>query len=173
MYSLLPLLCLHPDSWFAKTTQGCTVLCTGFNMRSSRLGMHIGCALSAWAPACAFLPSSCLMTTSLRQMGQSCRGFAERPRGVPSIALDPKRGVAGVPAHTWWRSRARHVSQSRLSMSSNQGMNPETFTERAWEAMVRLPALADSNKAQVTQRECMLVDVLSQSVARRGIDTCQ
>ena len=53
--------------------------------------------------------------------------------------------------------------QSRLSMSSNQGMNPETFTERAWEAMVRLPALADSNKAQVNQRGCVLIDALNQS----------
>ena len=133
------------------TTQGCT----GFKMRSSRLGMHIGCALSAWAPACAFLPSPSLMTTPLREIGQCCtssRGFAERPRGVTNVALDPmKRGVASVPAFTRWHSRARHASQSRLYMSSNQGMNPETFTERAWEAMVRLPALADSNKAQVTQ----------------------
>lgn len=28
-------------------------------------------------------------------------------------------------------------------------MNPESFTERAWDAMVRLPSLADANKAQV------------------------
>ncbi|CAM9110882.1 unnamed protein product [Laminaria digitata] len=119
------------------------------------------------------------MTTSLRQMGQSCRGFAERPRGVPSIALDPKRGVAGVPAHTWWRSRARHVSQSRLSMSSNQGMNPETFTERAWEAMVRLPALADSNKAQMVESELLVKSLFDEGaegltqriLVKAGVDT--
>lgn len=80
---------------------------------------------------------------------------------MPSIAIDPMgRGVAGLPAYTRWHSRARYVSQSRVSMSSNQGMNPETFTERAWEAMVRLPALADSNKAQVTQRARVLVHAI-------------
>lgn len=155
---------LLPRNLCANTTLGCT----GFKMRSSRLGMHIGYALSTFAPACAFLPSPCVMTV-LRGVGQqSCRGFAERPRGVPNIALGPMgRAVAGVPAYTRWPSRARHVSQSRLSMSSNQGMNPETFTERAWEAMVRLPALADSSKAQVThQRGCVLVDALGQSLGR-------
>lgn len=132
-------------------------------MRFSRLVKHIGCALSMLTPATAFLPSPCVMTTALG-LRHSCRGFAERPCGVPNIALDPmRRGVAGVPAYMRWHSRTRHVWQSRLSMSSNQGMNPETFTERAWEAMVRLPALADSNKAQVNQRGCVLIDALNQS----------
>lgn len=31
-------------------------------------------------------------------------------------------------------------------------MNPESFTERAWDAMVKLPSLADANKAQVGAR---------------------
>lgn len=39
--------------------------------------------------------------------------------------------------------------QPAVFMSSAQGMNPESFTERAWDAMVKLPRLADANKAQV------------------------
>lgn len=142
--------------------------------------MHIGYALSTFAPACAFLPSPCVMTV-LRGVGQqSCRGFAERPRGVPNIALGPMgRAVAGVPAYTRWPSRARHVSQSRLSMSSNQGMNPETFTERAWEAMVRLPALADSSKAQMVESELLVKSLFEEGaegltqriLVKAGVDT--
>eukprot|EP00904_Undaria_pinnatifida_P006538 jgi/Undpi1/3013/HiC_scaffold_14.g06390.m1 len=64
-------------------------------------------------------------------------------------------------------------------MSSNQGMNPETFTERAWEAMVRLPALADSNKAQMVESELLVKSLLDEGdegltqriLVKAGVDT--
>lgn len=111
-------------------------------MRASRLGVHIGCALGAWNPASAFVPPS-HVAPSLRR----ARGHDVVSRGFTVSA--GQRVTVGASTGMQWRSRTRHGWQPRLSMSSNQGMNPESFTERAWDAMVRLPSLADANKAQV------------------------
>ncbi|CAN0487301.1 unnamed protein product, partial [Ectocarpus sp. 12 AP-2014] len=47
-------------------------------------------------------------------------------------------------------------------MSSPQSLNPESFTERAWEAMGRLPALADLNQAQMVESELLAKSLLDE-----------
>lgn len=103
------------------------------NMRASRLSMRIGCALGAWAPTSAFVVPNSLSS-----------GFIS--------ASSRQRAAVGACAPPQWRPRAHNRLQTRLMMSSPQSLNPESFTERAWEAMGRLPALADLNQAQVTLR---------------------
>eukprot|EP00903_Cladosiphon_okamuranus_P019530 g17961.t1 len=58
-------------------------------------------------------------------------------------------------------------------------MNPESFTERAWEAMVRLPSLADANKAQTVESELLVKSLLEEGaegltqriLTKAGVDT--
>lgn len=117
-------------------------------MRASRL--RLGCAFLSWTPSQAFVsfPRAAPRPSSVLPQ-QRVSGFT-----VPTA----KRSTLDTSARVQWRSRTRHGWQPRLSMSSNPGMgggmNPESFTERAWEAMVRLPSLADANKAQVGTASC-------------------
>lgn len=111
-------------------------------MRASRLG----CAFLSWTPSQAFIPRAAPRPSCVVPQ-QRISGFT-----VPTA----KRSTLDASTRVQWRLRTRHGWQPRLSMSSNPGMggggggmNPESFTERAWEAMVRLPSLADANKAQV------------------------
>ncbi|CAM9142065.1 unnamed protein product [Choristocarpus tenellus] len=50
-------------------------------------------------------------------------------------------------------------------MSSNPAgggaLNPESFTEKAWDAVSRLPSLADTNRAQVVETELLLKSLLN------------
>lgn len=122
-------------------------------MRASRLGVQIGCALSAWTPVAGFvrsLGSSADVRSSVAKASAAVGDLSWRPRGVSGGAIASAGWrVGGTSAKGQLTSRARYGRQPRVFMSSNQGMNPETFTERAWDAMVRLPALADANNAQV------------------------
>ncbi|CBJ25903.1 ATPase [Ectocarpus siliculosus] len=64
-------------------------------------------------------------------------------------------------------------------MSSPQSLNPESFTERAWEAMGRLPALADLNQAQMVESELLAKSLLEEGaegltqriLQKAGVDT--
>lgn len=121
-------------------------------MRASKIGVHIGCALVGWNPASAFvLPSHVSQVSPSLRRARGHEVLGEKPRSVSTgpIVSASQRVAVGVSNGVQWRSRTRHGWQCRLSMSSNQGMNPESFTERAWDAMVRLPSLADANQAQV------------------------
>lgn len=126
--------------------------------------MHLGCAMGAWNPVAAFLPSPHLPvpvssrapSPSLRTRGsQVARGVAKRSQ-CESISSSFSKSAGWRALHTsqtvHWPTRTMRGWQSCLFMSSNpgQGLNQESFTERAWDAIVRLPALADANQAQVT-----------------------
>lgn len=120
--------------------------------------MHIGCALSAWAPAAAFVPSPHVSTPARLRLRApyAAQDLTGRSRWFSNSATAlVEWRTAGASSGLYWRPKTRHGRQPRLYMSSNQGMNPETFTERAWDAMVRLPSLADANKAQVTISCCL------------------
>lgn len=111
-------------------------------MRASRLG----CAFLSWTPSQAFIPRAAPRPSSVLPQ-ERITGFT---------VATAKRSTLDASTRVQWRPRTRHGWQPRLSMSTNPGMggggggmNPESFTERAWEAMVRLPSLADANKAQV------------------------
>eukprot|EP00953_Heterococcus_sp_UTEX-ZZ885_P009647 5668-Heterococcus_DN1.PRE.1 len=41
-------------------------------------------------------------------------------------------------------------------------LNPELYTEKAWEAVTRLPALADENGAQMVETELLLKSLLNE-----------
>lgn len=131
-------------------------------MKAPRLGMHLGCAIGAWNPAAAFLPShvpvpvsSRASSPALRTRGsQVARGVAKRSQ-YESMSSSFSKSAGWRALHTsqtvHWSPRTTRGWHSRLFMSSNpgQGLNQESFTERAWDAIVRLPALADANQAQV------------------------
>lgn len=117
-------------------------------MRASRLGIHVGCALGTWTGATSFFVST--PAAFFTRSRTASTHVAVTPRGTSKHVLASARGrgmgaCVGLQKHT----RQQHRCQSYLFMSSNQGMNPDSFTERAWEAMGRLPAIADSNNAQV------------------------
>ncbi|CAM9332954.1 unnamed protein product [Ascophyllum nodosum] len=65
--------------------------------------------------------------------------------------------AVNTPMVCWSARTVRHARQHRLFMSSNQGqgLNQESFTERAWDAVVKLPALADANQAQTVETELL------------------
>lgn len=124
-------------------------------MRASRFGVHVGCALGAWNPSSAFVPPSHVSHVSpnlrrAREHQVPATRLCAVSRGLTSVSAGHRPAVS-VSRGVQSRSRTRHGWQSRLFMSSNQGMNPESFTERAWDAMVRLPSLADANQAQVSE----------------------
>ncbi|CAN0497108.1 unnamed protein product [Ectocarpus sp. 12 AP-2014] len=112
-------------------------------MRASRLSMRIGCALGAWAPTSAFVVPNSLSS-----------GFIS--------ASSRQRAAVGACAPPQWRPRGHNRLQTRLMMSSPQSLNPESFTERAWEAMGRLPALADLNQAQMVESELLAKSLLDE-----------
>lgn len=123
--------------------------------------LRLGCAFLSWTPSQAFILRAGPRPSSVLPQ-QQISGFT---------VATAKRGTLDDSTRVQWRPRTRHGWQPRLSMSSNPGverggrggMNPESFTERAWEAIVRLPSLADANKAQVGCSE-----VVSSSSATRG-----
>ena len=124
-------------------------------MKTSSLGMKLGCALSAWGPVAAFLPSSYVSSPALRtRVSQAARNMEKsRCEPISTRASTPLVWKAvNTPMVCWSARTVRHARQHRLFMSSNQGqgLNQESFTERAWDAVVKLPALADANQAQVT-----------------------
>lgn len=122
-------------------------------MRASQLGVHIGWALSWTIRARAFLSTPAASSHALRANSRVHKVKAipaSRSRGVADwVKSIEERRALGVSVVIQPQTRTPHRWQPRLFMSSSEGMNPESFTERAWEAMVKLPTLADTNKAQV------------------------
>ncbi|CAM9769062.1 unnamed protein product [Pylaiella littoralis] len=152
-------------------------------MRASRFGVHIGCALGAWNPSSAFVPPSHVSHVSpnlrrAREHQVPATRLCAVSRGLTSVSAGHRPAVS-VARGVQSRSRTRHGWQSRLSMSSNQGMNPESFTERAWDAMVRLPSLADANQAQMVESELLAKSLLDEGaegltqriLKKAGVDT--
>lgn len=135
-----------------------------YEMKAPRLGMHLGCAVGAWNPAAAFLPlphipvpvPSRAPSPALRtRRSQVIRGVVKGSQ-CESISSSFSKSTRWRVLHTsqtvYWPPRTTRGLQSCMFMSSNpgQGLNQESFTERAWDAIVRLPALADAKQAQVT-----------------------
>lgn len=122
-------------------------------MRASQLGVHIGWALSLTRTR-AFTSSS----VALRSLPKGHAAVAI-PQHVARRSLTRSIATRAIPTAGWVKvgisvgtqtcARTRRMWQPSVFMSSAQGMNPESFTERAWDAMVKLPTLADANKAQV------------------------
>ncbi|KAG5184953.1 ATPase [Tribonema minus] len=48
------------------------------------------------------------------------------------------------------------------SSASGSSLNPEQFTEKAWDAVARLPSLADENSAQMVESELLLKSLLNE-----------
>ncbi|CAM9995476.1 unnamed protein product [Scytosiphon promiscuus] len=124
-------------------------------MRASRFGMQVGCALSAWTRSAAFVPQTPRFSTSF---------VSQSPSGLSTAVSPRKRAVARAPGGVGWlpQQRCSMSSSDGMSAGNNQGMNPEGFTERAWDAMVRLPSLADANKAQVVESELLAKSLLDE-----------
>lgn len=122
-------------------------------MRASRVGVHVGCALGAWTNAQAFVPPSPAGKLQLVSMGLSTishNGLRSFPNSCPLKWDGVRLHVANsVRFHTHCNIRNRWQSRLHMSSTPSQGMNPESFTERAWDAMARLPALADTHQSQV------------------------
>lgn len=134
-----------------------------FNMRAMRFWSSRGRSSLLLAPL-GYAGLSTLWT------GSSSQAF---------VAPNAMRTVLKHPTSTS-RVRAR-VRPRLLSMSSNSAMNPESFTEKAWEAMGRLPSLADANKAQVPvawarkdrKKYTMQMTTREQSIEKRDELVCR
>jgi len=48
------------------------------------------------------------------------------------------------------------------SSSGSSSLNPDLFTEKAWDAVARLPSLADENSAQMVESELLLKSLLNE-----------
>lgn len=120
-------------------------------MKASRMSLHVGCALGAWTRMHAFVPPLAdRLLKNPYSISRTASSPCTRPSSTPSAIEDYLR-QGSSSFIVGFRKQIRSCSrrQYRLFMSSNQGMNPESFTERAWDAMARLPTLADANRFQV------------------------
>lgn len=122
-------------------------------MKASQFAVHVTWALTL-ANARAFISSPVALrslrrghaaTATMHHVARRSASWGTATRVVPTSGW----ANVGIPVGTQTPMRSRHMRQPVLFMSSAEGMNPESFTERAWDAMAKLPALADANKAQV------------------------
>jgi hypothetical protein len=58
--------------------------------------------------------------------------------------------------------RSGVVMQAMGGGGGSANLNPELYTEKAWEAVTRLPALADENGAQMVETELLLKSLLNE-----------
>ena len=137
------------------------------------------------ALACAFVvltqPSNAFLTPSRAFVASTAR----EPAGsfdAPARSFDAPRRLVGArfapPAsHGRARSGARRGGALRM-MAAGGDMDPERFTEKAWEAIAAMPKLADEAQAQIVETELLLKALLDQgaqgvawrALARAGAD---
>jgi hypothetical protein len=114
-------------------------------------------SVALWCTVCSVTGFVSLGGLVGQVRGSFAAGRAVVRHTAPSIA-------AGWSPCSTSSSRKRPLSMqtSGATGGGSQALNPELFTEKAWEAITRLPQLADENGAQMVESELLLKSLLNE-----------
>ena len=104
------------------------------------------------AATLAFLPTNLLSPWSSKTSSKAMSSINQSPIKTSTIITS-----SAIPSATTRRS-----SRVVMMSTSNNQMSPESYTEKAWDVITRLPQLATRNEAQFIDTEALLKSLLEE-----------